>query len=138
MFNEISCKKYLIFNTVWTLKKPFQTILQLSCFVVSLVFVSILLCNTEDLEINFLFWCIVYACLGRQEISSLDANADGLYEPNLNCHWTVVGEDFKNIKLRLIFFFDNHPPFSPLPSIPPTLMDRANGNIDTTFYSGRI
>ncbi|XP_023337929.1 cubilin [Eurytemora carolleeae] len=41
---------------------------------------------------------------GRQEISSLDANADGLYEPNLNCHWTVVGEDFKNIKLRFTSF----------------------------------
>ncbi len=33
------------------------------------------------------------------EIRSLDANRDGKYEPNLNCHWVVIGRDGKNVRM---------------------------------------
>ena len=42
---------------------------------------------------------------GRQEISSIDVDSSGKYEPDLNCHWTVVGQDYGIIKLRSYFFF---------------------------------
>ena len=37
-------------------------------------------------------------------ISSLDVNSDGLYEPDLNCHWTVVGPADKVVKMRFTSF----------------------------------
>ena len=37
-------------------------------------------------------------------ISSLDVNNDGVYEPDLNCHWTVVGPTDKVVKMRFTSF----------------------------------
>ena len=39
-----------------------------------------------------------------QTITSLDDNNDGNYEPDLNCHWTVVGPPDKVIKMRFTSF----------------------------------
>ena len=39
-----------------------------------------------------------------QTVTSLDADSDGSYEPDLNCHWTVVGPPDKIIKMRFTSF----------------------------------
>ena len=41
---------------------------------------------------------------GSKTISSLDANSDGKYELDLNCHWTIVAPEDKIIKLRFTHF----------------------------------
>lgn len=35
------------------------------------------------------------------ELRSLDADGNGQYENNLDCHWTIVGETNKVIKLNI-------------------------------------
>ena len=39
-----------------------------------------------------------------KSISSLDVDGDGQYEPDLNCHWTVVGPSDKVVKMRFTSF----------------------------------
>ena len=39
-----------------------------------------------------------------KSISSLDVDGDGQYEPDLNCHWTVVGPADKVVKMRFTSF----------------------------------
>ena len=39
-----------------------------------------------------------------QTIASLDVDADGNYEPDLNCHWTVTAPPDKIIKMRFTSF----------------------------------
>ena len=39
-----------------------------------------------------------------QQIRTLDTNNDGFYEPSLNCHWLVMAQSGKNVKLTFSSF----------------------------------
>merc|ERR1719305_1840056 len=47
---------------------------------------------------------LVNVTTGRREISSIDIDGNGKYQPDLNCHWTILGDDFNIIKLRFTSF----------------------------------
>ena len=39
------------------------------------------------------------------EFQALDRNNDGLYDYNLDCHWSIVGGDNQLIELRILSIF---------------------------------
>ena len=42
--------------------------------------------------------------IGQKQISSVDIDSDGKYEPDLNCHWLITSDQSKVIKLRFTSF----------------------------------